>query len=106
MKKITALFLVLLFVFSFVGCSSTASEETVTTVIAENTVSYETVEILQWTMANVMSKNSASRLVKSSLYDEVKAEIEKYVDALPFPVEVNIEKPSIAEDFFEISIVF
>ena len=102
MKKITALFLVLLFVFSFVGCSSTASEETVTTVIAEN----ETVEILQWTMANVMSKNSASRLVKSSLYDEVKAEIEKYVDALPFPVEVNIEKPSIAEDFFEISIVF
>ena len=106
MKKALFLFLVLILVFSFAGCSSTVSEETVTTLVVENTDNFEVIEVVQWTMANVMSKNSATRLVKTSLYDEVKTEIEKYVNGLPYSVEINIEKPSFSDDFFEISIVF
>lgn len=106
MKKAISLFLVFIIVFSLVGCNAAPNEETVTTLVVENTDNFEVIEVVQWTMANVMNKNSAARLVKASLYDEVKTEIEKYVNALPYSVEINIEKPSFSDDFFEISIIF
>ena len=107
MKKITSIFLVLVLIFSFVGCSSTAKEETATTIISEELQKeMQVAEVVQWTMANVMSKNSASRFVKASIYDEVKTEVENYKNSLPFPVEIILDKPSIADDFFEIKIIF
>lgn len=103
MKKFASIFLVLVLIFSFVGCSSTAKEENTTAIISEEV---QVSEVVQWVMANVMSKNSASRFVKASLYEEVKTEIENYKGSLPFPVEIILERPSVAEDFFEISIIF
>ena len=92
----------MIIVFSFVGCGTTADEETTTTNMEEQ----EIAEIMQWTMANVMSKHSASRQIQASLYEEVKKEVDSYKSTLPFPVEITLETPSVSDAFFKISIIF
>ena len=59
MKKIATLFLVLLIVFSFVGCNTTATEETATTTEVI-TLSHkdEVSEVVQWTIVNILNKTS------------------------------------------------
>ena len=109
MKKTTiSLFLVLTIVFSFVGCGTTASEETATTT-EHITMSHEdqVAEVVQWTIANIISQNSASRFVEAHLYRDVKRQVEDYIDSLPnylVPADFSIE--SVSPDLFKIEISF
>lgn len=84
MKKITSLFLVLILISLFVGCGSTTGEETATTKELV-TMSHEAQvdEIVQWTIVNVINKNSTSRFADASLYEDVKEEVESYISTLP-----------------------
>ena len=109
MKKIATLFLVLLIVFSVVGCNTTASEETATTPEERSTLNHEDEvdEVVQWTIVNIINKNTTYRFVESYLYDDVKREVEAYICSLPnhlVPTDFSIEL--ISPDLFKIEIKF
>ena len=108
MKKISALFLVFILVFSFVGCSSTIGEETATTSEAI-TLSYEdqVAELVQWTIINILNKNSTERYASAYLYEDVKEEVESYIYSLPTglaPRSFSIELAN--PGLFKIEILF
>ena len=108
MKKITSLFLVLILISSFVGCGSTAGEETATTLEAITMSHEEQVEeIVQWTIINIINKNSTTRFADASLYKDVKEEVESYISTLPSsraPMSISIELAN--PGLFKIEILF
>ena len=108
MKKIATLFLVLLIVFSIVGCNTAATEETATTTEIP-TLSHEDEvnEIVQWTIVNIINQNSIERYGNAYLYEDVKQEILSYISSIPAnkaPKSFSIEL--ISPDLFKIEISF
>ena len=109
MKKITTLFLVLIIIFSFVGCNTTASEETVATTGEVSTISHadEVNEMVQWTIVNIINQNSVERCGSAYLYEDVKREIISYIYSLPTNrAPANFSIKLISPDLFKIEILF
>ena len=106
MKTAISLFLVLIIVFSFVGCGTTESEETATTTVATLSHEDEVNKFVQWATVNIINKNSVERYGKAELYEDVKKEIESYISSLPpnlAPTDISIQ---LTGDTFKIEIIF
>ena len=116
MKKATILFLVLAIIFSFVGCSTASidEEKTVTSTVAQTTISAEDMasasNVISWIDSLFEQKNSNScgglrPLIAEQINLHIKQKIAENPDEGPNYYSIEyLPHPEDTEGFFQISI--